>query len=595
MLRILSLVLFVSLPLHAAAQYGTLNRFSASETTEDDFQLSRPTDFGHARVSAQLTLDYAHDPLVWDATAGVSSTERFAIVAHQLTGTLGVAAGFFDRLVVFAGLPVTLVMEGASSAEVGVSGLPQADGSGLADAYLGARVRLLGGDLGALGLQVTGTFPTSSDSNYRGESFLTIHPELLGELRPAEGLRVVVNGGVLVREGSSSATNLRFDDELTYGVGVSYAAWRSTTAGRRVDVLAQLYGASSLESFGERDGTALEATAGAKFFHETGWTAGLAGGPGLARGFGSPDLRLVASVGWAMPEPGAPTAPRDRDGDGIDDDADRCVGEPEDLDGYQDEDGCPDTDNDSDGITDAADQCPMEAETVNGVDDADGCPDEVGDSDGDGIDDPNDECPAVAEDADGYQDQDGCPDPDNDEDGVLDASDACVNEAGVVENRGCPDTDRDGDGVVDRRDNCPDEVGPESNQGCAAAQQVIIQNGELQILDMVHFRTDRARVLHRSFALLDNVAAVLEAHPEITLVRVEGHTDARGDRDHNLELSRERAEAVVRFLVQKGIDPSRLRAEGFGPDRPLVPDAESVEDLARNRRVEFKLDAQVDP
>lgn len=589
MLRILSLAL-VSLPLTAAAQYGTLNRFAASETTEDDFQLSRPADLGHMRVSAQLSLDYAHDPLVWDATVGDSSTERFSIVGHQLTGTLGLAVGFFDRLVVFAGLPVTLLMDGAS--DVALSGLPPADGAGLGDAYLGARVRLLGerDDIGSLGLQVTGTFPTAGDSSYRGERFLTIHPQLLGEVRPVDGLRIVVNGGVLVREGSTSATNLRFDDELTYGLGVNYAAWSSR--GSRVEILAQAYGATQLESFGDRDGTTLEATAGAKFFHDTGWMAGLAGGPGLARGFGSPDVRLVATVGWAMPEPAEPSLPHDSDGDGIDDERDRCVGEPEDGDGYQDDDGCPDTDNDGDGILDGADRCPMEPETANGVDDADGCPDRVGDRDEDGIDDTHDACPADAEDPDGFQDADGCPDPDNDGDGVIDTSDDCPLEAGVVANRGCPDTDRDGDGVVDRRDNCPDEAGPESNQGCAAAQQVIIQDGALQILDVVHFQTDRARIRHRSFALLDNVAAVLQAHPEITRVRVEGHTDDRGDHAHNMELSEQRAQAVVHFLVEKGIEASRLHAEGFGPDRPLVADAQSEEDLARNRRVEFTLAAE---
>jgi outer membrane protein OmpA-like peptidoglycan-associated protein len=65
----------------------------------------------------------------------------------------------------------------------------------------------------------------------------------------------------------------------------------------------------------------------------------------------------------------------DRDGDGIDDEVDKCPDEPEDKDGFEDKDGCPDLDNDKDGIPDKVDACPNEAETVNGVDDADGCPD----------------------------------------------------------------------------------------------------------------------------------------------------------------------------------------------------------------------------
>ena len=67
----------------------------------------------------------------------------------------------------------------------------------------------------------------------------------------------------------------------------------------------------------------------------------------------------------------------DRDGDGIPDDLDKCPDEPEDKDGFEDEDGCPDPDNDKDGIPDAVDKCPNEPETVNGVDDEDGCPDEA--------------------------------------------------------------------------------------------------------------------------------------------------------------------------------------------------------------------------
>jgi hypothetical protein len=66
----------------------------------------------------------------------------------------------------------------------------------------------------------------------------------------------------------------------------------------------------------------------------------------------------------------------DRDGDGVVDRDDRCDGEKEDFDGFEDGDGCPDPDNDGDGIDDESDLCPLEAETVNGYEDADGCPDQ---------------------------------------------------------------------------------------------------------------------------------------------------------------------------------------------------------------------------
>ncbi|HEY0193305.1 MAG TPA: DUF4398 domain-containing protein, partial [Kofleriaceae bacterium] len=76
-------------------------------------------------------------------------------------------------------------------------------------------------------------------------------------------------------------------------------------------------------------------------------------------------------------------APGDRDGDGILDNVDKCPSDPEDKDGFEDEDGCPDLDNDKDGIPDKADKCPNEPEDKDGFEDEDGCPDD--DNDGDGI------------------------------------------------------------------------------------------------------------------------------------------------------------------------------------------------------------------
>lgn len=132
----------------------------------------------------------------------------------------------------------------------------------------------------------------------------------------------------------------------------------------------------------------------------------------------------------------------DNDGDGLFDDKDKCRDQPEDMDKFQDEDGCPELDNDNDGIEDAKDKCPDKPETKNGFQDTDGCPD-VADADGDGIVGDADKCPSQKEDKDGFQDTDGCPDPDNDGDGVLDAQDKCSDKAesknGFKDDDGCPD------------------------------------------------------------------------------------------------------------------------------------------------------------
>src|ERR671931_176028 len=158
----------------------------------------------------------------------------------------------------------------------------------------------------------------------------------------------------------------------------------------------------------------------------------------------------------------------DRDGDGIKDNDDQCVDQPEDKDGFQDSDGCPDPDNDNDGLLDAADKCPMEAGPPQNL----GCP--THDKDGDGIDDEKDKCPDEPEDKDGFQDQDGCPDLDNDRDGIADANDRCPNAAGPSENNGCPDADRDTDGIVDRLDRCPDQPGISDEQGCPRQYKLVV-------------------------------------------------------------------------------------------------------------------------
>ncbi len=98
----------------------------------------------------------------------------------------------------------------------------------------------------------------------------------------------------------------------------------------------------------------------------------------------------------------------DTDGDGIMDEFDECPREPEDYDGFQDGDGCPDADNDGDGILDIDDDCPLQAEDMDGWEDEDGCPDP--DNDGDGILDVNDKCANNAETFNNFEDDDGCPD-----------------------------------------------------------------------------------------------------------------------------------------------------------------------------------------
>lgn len=249
----------------------------------------------------------------------------------------------------------------------------------------------------------------------------------------------------------------------------------------------------------------------------------------------------------------------DNDEDGILDDPDGCPNDPEDIDQFEDEDGCPDPDNDHDGILDQPDQCPNEPEDMNGVDDLDGCP-EV-DSDGDGLLDPVDRCPREPEDFDHFQDEDGCPDPDNDNDQILDVNDRCPNEPEVV------------NGFQDE-DGCPDE------------SVITVTCNAIEIRDSIYFETDRDVIRSVSHDLLNQLASVFGARPDITRVSVEGHTDDRGTDEHNQDLSTRRAAAVRTYLIAQGIAESRLVSRGFGESRPIEPNR-SRAGRAANRRVEF--------
>jgi OmpA-OmpF porin, OOP family len=214
----------------------------------------------------------------------------------------------------------------------------------------------------------------------------------------------------------------------------------------------------------------------------------------------------------------------DTDGDGIPDSRDSCVLDPEDTDGYLDEDGCPDVDNDLDGIPDTADKCPNQAE-----------------------------------DPDGFEDTDGCPDLDNDKDTVADLEDQCPNEVGP------PGGDRPG---------CP-----------LKSSLVVVTDKEIKITQQIHFEFDKDVIRKESYPILDAVADVLQRIPEMR-IEIQGHTDNKGRPAYNLKLSDRRAASVRKYLVAKGIATERLVSHGYGMTRPLVPN-DTDQNRALNRRVQF--------
>jgi outer membrane protein OmpA-like peptidoglycan-associated protein len=198
------------------------------------------------------------------------------------------------------------------------------------------------------------------------------------------------------------------------------------------------------------------------------------------------------------PEPvQEPAPPADADGDGIlDDGTDKCVAEKEDGLPPDAKDGCVSTDPDADGILGAADKCPKEPETVNG-----------------------------------FADEDGCPD-----------------------------------------------VKP----------KVMIVGNEVKITEKIMFAFGKADIDKASDELIKNIAQVIKENPQIEFLEVAGHADKVGNDYVNVQLTKNRAGAVVKALETLGVEKIRMRAAGYGRYCPIDP-GDTEEAKEKNRRVEFKI------
>ncbi len=425
-------------------------------------------------------------------------------------------------------------------------------------------------------------------------------------------LRLAVNAGIRLHTGTTAYTDTGDYDtmgnvtpnspatgetidtgpmEIPVGVGI---AWAVTP--QKFDVVGEITGAIPL---GGENYFPLEAIAGIKVYLGKNSFLSLGGGWGLLPKEGAnPDGRAFIAI---ILEPNL----GDRDGDGIKDDVDDCPDDPEDEDGFQDEDGCPEDDNDRDGIKDWDDACPLNPEDKDQFEDEDGCPEgNKNDRDGDGLLDDVDQCPDDPEDFDEFKDEDGCPEPDNDEDTILDVDDLCPLDPedmdGWEDEDGCPEVDNDKDRINDEDDRCPNPEteedpledsqenynGNEDDDGCPDKGRVTVTDTNIEILDKVYFALDSDVILEKSFGILDAVAATLEGNPDIGLIEIQGHTDQQGNDEYNLKLSDRRAASVKRYLVEKGISEDRLTSQGYG-EQVLIDKKKNEKAYAKNRRVEF--------
>ncbi len=242
-------------------------------------------------------------------------------------------------------------------------------------------------------------------------------------------------------------------------------------------------------------------------------------------------------------------------------------------------------DADGDKIADDADKCPSEAGVA-----PDGCPKPPPDGDADGIVDDKDACPREAGVASDDATKHGCPPPkDGDGDGFVDAEDQCPADKGVAPD-GCPDPDPDKDGVLAANDKCPQQPetanGYQDADGCPDEVPVEVKKFT-GVIQGIEFDTGKATIRPKSKPVLDEALKVLKDHPDLR-IEISGHTDDVGNADKNVELSKQRADAVKEYFVSQGIDAARITTRGAGPNEP-IGDNKTAEGKQKNRRIEFKL------
>lgn len=492
----------------------------------------------------------------------------------DLTANMGVGRRFAFGV----GLPVYLWQGGSDNLPASASSRPTVSPSGIGDLNANVKWNWLENELGGFGVAALAhlTLPTGREPSFLNERGFTAGGRLLVDYslliagaQASVGYIARSKQSAWPADGDPTLASTRFGDSVPF----SFALWfrpklikmddadrQRWELGLRGSLPAGPVGPFGLGEAGSSNLSPLMLGVSDRIEIGKHRDVFFVGGAevGLTTAWGTPNVRLVAMIGYAMRS-------HDRDHDGIPDDVDECPDVPEDKDGYLDSDGCPDIDDDDDGIVDKYDACPR----VRGVKNAnprmngcpprdsdhDGIPDDldacprisgskntdrecngcpINDRDGDGIEDGLDRCPDQPEDKDGFEDDDGCPEPgspaDRDGDGVLDTVDACPAVLGDPRWNGCkpgtgmPTGDDDGDGIPNATDACPKERetynGVADDDGCPDAGGMPLvrideNKGEVALRRPIAFERDD--VAKRSLPDVRALAVVLLDHPTWTI------------------------------------------------------------------------------
>ncbi len=584
-----ALVLVLGRSNEASAQVQSrqidLPKYNPSVAGDRFFGVPSPYAAGEVTFHAAATLDYAREPLVLVREA--NDEDLGGVVSDQMFVHIGLNFSIIERFSINASMPFAVLSSGDAPAGGGLQ-FQEPSGAAVGDLRLGLRARIFGEYHDPFQLGVGGYVwvPTGADDAYVSDGSVRGQPHLLTGGREDRFIWSVMVGPSFRKQTNQGVIQLGHEMNWGAGVGVLLLDERSLQLG------AETYGGVSLEAPDSRS-TNAEVLGGIKWrmapFADM-LEMGVAGGPGITTGIGTPAARVLFQFAYT---PDIPPPKKDRDGDKITDDVDACP----DVPGVKTDDpktnGCPppaaDPDRDKDGILNEKDACP-DTPGVPHTDPAkNGCPER--DADGDKILDDVDACPQEP----GIPSEDpkkhGCPLRDKDGDTITDDVDACPEIAGVKtddpKTNGCP-PDTDGDGFRDHEDACPKEKGVDdpdpTKRGCP--KLVRVTDKEIVILEQVQFDFGKATIRRESDALLDSVAQVLKEHPELLKLEVQGHTDNKGSKQLNAKLSDDRAKAVREALIKRGIDGNRLTFKGYGPDKPIA-DNKTEDGRAKNRRVQF--------
>lgn len=571
-----------------------LEPFNPSPAGDAFFGVPAPWVGGHLELRGDVLFDYAHRPFRLEPIGGATGTTT-DLVAAQGFLRAGISLALWDRILVAADVPVALLQSGESPSGTALDFHPPS-GVAMGDVRFDLRGRLIGDYYDPFQLGVTGSLfvPSGSPDSYTGDGAVRGLAQLSIGGRAGRSVGFVWNasGGAQFHATGPLASVL-------FGAGAAL-----TFLDERISVGPEVHGTVQASgspftvagtATGAQSTTAIELLVGARARVVSGLTLVAAGGPGVAQAVGTPEFRVVGGLAWSQPPERAvekpPPAIGDKDGDGIRDDVDACPTVKGELQSDPAKDGCPPEDKDGDTVLDVEDACPSEAGLRSSDATKNGCPP---DADEDGIADAKDACPDKKGVADEDPKKNGCPS-DKDGDGVLDAVDACPLLAGPAnaeaKMNGCP-LDPDGDGVKYPADACPTEAGPANadpkQNGCPKYAR--LEGDEIVITTQVRFISGGYKKSETvdpvSDDLMNEIKTVINKHPEIVKIEVQGHTDDMGNEKFNMELSQTRADAVRKWLVDAGIPPEKLVAKGYGWEKPLG-DNRVKTGRAKNRRVQF--------